>query len=356
MPCALCVMNTGFYSDVKTRRCGKCRLIAYCSAEHQHEDWPRHKLHCGKSVAPAVLQLFKVTGLYLVDNMAFSVPYHMTELGQKVTVYLHTTGEGISTIDAEYAHPGFMHYFMPFIRLCVVPADLLNTSSLPAGIECPASPVAEFFPLFLAPEQVDIVIEYCKTNSITRIVDLGAERGGLGALFVSRGWPAQQLLLIERQLFPPMQQMLPIVFDPNYTRSSILASLSPAETLYIVPTLFGAFPRTFPMEDVFQCLATNQARHVLVGRRDLDGTSTFTAAGVECLERHFSTSSELEIPALRLCSLGWRRDFQIQQTLQKMRAKGLHFTVVDPSKFGYPGAKPEEGTVVQTVQLYVPKI
>lgn len=30
------------------RRCGKCSVVYYCSKEHQHEDWKRHKRECIK--------------------------------------------------------------------------------------------------------------------------------------------------------------------------------------------------------------------------------------------------------------------------------------------------------------------
>ena len=40
--CAVC----GVTDNLK--RCAKCKLVRYCSREHQASDWKKHKLECGK--------------------------------------------------------------------------------------------------------------------------------------------------------------------------------------------------------------------------------------------------------------------------------------------------------------------
>jgi hypothetical protein len=42
--CGVC----GAHENLK--RCGKCKIKYYCSRKHQEEDWPKHKLECGKIV------------------------------------------------------------------------------------------------------------------------------------------------------------------------------------------------------------------------------------------------------------------------------------------------------------------
>lgn len=32
--------------DIKLKKCGKCKIIAYCSEECQRKDWTKHKKHC----------------------------------------------------------------------------------------------------------------------------------------------------------------------------------------------------------------------------------------------------------------------------------------------------------------------
>lgn len=40
--------NCGEDSEEKLKRCGKCRIVAYCSVECQKENWLEHKLECPK--------------------------------------------------------------------------------------------------------------------------------------------------------------------------------------------------------------------------------------------------------------------------------------------------------------------
>jgi hypothetical protein len=46
--CALCKATAG--SDGKLRTCGGCGIVKYCSAEHQKEDWKKHKGTCAQKV------------------------------------------------------------------------------------------------------------------------------------------------------------------------------------------------------------------------------------------------------------------------------------------------------------------
>lgn len=44
MRCELAGCGAG--SDAALSRCGKCKLVLYCGAEHQRADWMRHKVEC----------------------------------------------------------------------------------------------------------------------------------------------------------------------------------------------------------------------------------------------------------------------------------------------------------------------
>jgi len=44
--CANCQKDKTAQPDYKINRCGKCKLIRYCSADCQKEDWNRHKKVC----------------------------------------------------------------------------------------------------------------------------------------------------------------------------------------------------------------------------------------------------------------------------------------------------------------------
>ena len=60
--CALCKKAAS--EDVKLRGCGGCGEVAYCSVDHQREDWKQHKLTCKqkhKAVNPLESHLRKGT-------------------------------------------------------------------------------------------------------------------------------------------------------------------------------------------------------------------------------------------------------------------------------------------------------
>lgn len=47
--CALCGLAEA--PSMKLKRCGRCVVVAYCSAAHQQEHWPEHKKICRKLAA-----------------------------------------------------------------------------------------------------------------------------------------------------------------------------------------------------------------------------------------------------------------------------------------------------------------
>lgn len=55
-------------------RCGRCKMVLYCSAAHQASDWPRHKVECGH------LKKLDLVG-FTFDAQAELVKYPLGALG-----------------------------------------------------------------------------------------------------------------------------------------------------------------------------------------------------------------------------------------------------------------------------------
>ncbi len=55
--CALCKVAAG--ADGKLRTCGGCGIVKYCSAEHQKEDWKKHKGTCAQKVHHSWCSLYE---------------------------------------------------------------------------------------------------------------------------------------------------------------------------------------------------------------------------------------------------------------------------------------------------------
>jgi hypothetical protein len=67
MECERCKATT-----VKLDRCGKCKVVAYCSRAHQAADWKNHKITCRAPddlIAGDIVELF---GLSQLDNSELS--------------------------------------------------------------------------------------------------------------------------------------------------------------------------------------------------------------------------------------------------------------------------------------------
>ena len=48
--CGNCAKSKHEIGDCKMMKCGKCKLLQYCSVECQKADWAVHKLTCCKSI------------------------------------------------------------------------------------------------------------------------------------------------------------------------------------------------------------------------------------------------------------------------------------------------------------------
>lgn len=46
MSCSFCGKKETTKEPLK--RCSRCKISSYCCVEHQKQDWPKHKLICGK--------------------------------------------------------------------------------------------------------------------------------------------------------------------------------------------------------------------------------------------------------------------------------------------------------------------
>lgn len=55
--CALC--NT-----IAPHKCSACKLVSYCSKEHQKQHWPQHKLQCRPFEVSFVHYLFLYINYY----------------------------------------------------------------------------------------------------------------------------------------------------------------------------------------------------------------------------------------------------------------------------------------------------
>lgn len=73
----------------KLQRCGRCRLVCYCSTQHQRADWPSHKEVCRDPVDEASVGLALSQELLKGDvksvNMLVMLPNEVLQVTSLVT-------------------------------------------------------------------------------------------------------------------------------------------------------------------------------------------------------------------------------------------------------------------------------